>query len=145
MIPSFFFVVHKNIQELSIISVSFQIVGNLLLVSAIVFQRFSDIADDSAVKITLDCKKARIKKKITTKCEIIIGLIWVIFGLFLSIPNITALIRNIQLCENFIFNIFFMIFGFIGSIFISKIVPILDRKKIDAYANKKTDGEVWIE
>lgn len=127
------------------ISVSFQIVGNLLLVSAIVFQRFSDIADDSAVKITLDCKKARIKKKITTKWEIIIGLIWVIFGLFLSIPNITALIRNIQLCENFIFNIFFMIFGFIGSIFISKIVPRLDRKKIDAYANKKTDGEVWIE
>ena len=127
------------------ISVSFQIVGNLLLVSAIVFQRFSDIADDSAVKITLDCKKARIKKKITTRWEVIIGLIWVIFGLFLSIPNITALIRNIQLCENFIFNIFFMIFGFIGSIFISKIVPILDRKKIDAYANKKTDGEVWIE
>lgn len=127
------------------ISVSFQIVGNLLLVSAIVFQRFSDIANDSAVKITLDCKKARIKKKITTKWEIIIGLIWVIFGLFLSIPNITALIRNIQLCENFIFNIFFMIFGFIGSIFISKIVPRLDRKKIDAYANKKTDGEVWIE
>ena len=127
------------------ISVSFQIVGNLLLVSAIVFQRFSDITDDSAVKITLDCKKARIKKKITTKWEIIIGLIWVIFGLFLSIPNITALIRNIQLCENFIFNIFFMIFGFIGSIFISKIVPRLDRKKIDAYANKKTDGEVWIE
>ena len=38
-----------------------------------------------------------------------------------------------------------MIFGFIGSIFISKIVPRLDRKKIDAYANKKTDGEVWIE
>lgn len=127
------------------ISVSFQIVGNLLLVSAILFQRFSDIADDSAVKITLDCKKARIKKKITTKWEIIIGLIWVIFGLFLSIPNITALIRNIQLCENFIFNIFFMIFGFIGSIFISKIVTRLDRKKIDAYANKKTDGEVWIE
>ena len=127
------------------ISVSFQIVGNLLLVSAIVFQRFSDIADDSAVKITLDCKKARIKKKIITKWEIIIGLIWVIVGLTLSIPNITALIRKIQLCENFIFNIFFMIFGFIGSIFISKIVPILDRKKIDAYANKKTDGEVWIE
>ena len=138
------------------ISVSFQIVGNLLLVSAIVFQRFSDIADDSAAghqsladfgsgTATLDCKKARIKKKITTKWEIIIGLIWVIFGLFLSIPNITALIRNIQLCENFIFNIFFMIFGFIGSIFISKIVPRLDRKKIDAYANKKTDGEVWIE
>ena len=127
------------------ISVSFQIVGNLLLVSAIVFQRFSDIADDSAVKITLDCKKARIKKKITTRWEIIIGLIWVIFGLFLSIPNITALIRNLQIFENFIFNIFFMIFGFIGSIFISKIVPILDRKKIDAYANKKTDGEVWIE
>lgn len=127
------------------ISVSFQIVGNLLLVSAIVFQRFSDIADDSAVKITLDCKKARIKKKITTRWEIIIGLIWVILGLFLSIPNITALIRNLQIFENFIFNIFFMIFGFIGSIFISKIVPILDRKKIDAYANKKTDGEVWIE
>ena len=77
------------------ISVSFQIVGNLLLVSAIVFQRFSDIADDSAVKITLDCKKARIKKKITTRWEIIIGLIWVILGLFLSIPNITALIRNL--------------------------------------------------
>ena len=127
------------------ISVSFQIVGNPLLVSAIVFQRFSDIADDSAVKITLDCKKARIKKKITTRWEIIIGLIWVILGLFLSIPNITALIRNLQIFENFIFNIFFMIFGFIGSIFISKIVPILDRKKIDAYANKKTDGEVWIE
>lgn len=126
------------------ISVSFQIVGNLLLVSAIVFQRFSDIAD-SAVKITLDCKKARIKKKITTKWEIIIGLIWVIFGLFLSIQSINNFIKNISLCENWLFNISLIILLFIISILISKFIQRLCREKIDAYVNKKTDGEVWIE
>lgn len=126
------------------ISVSFQIVGNLLLVSAIVFQRFSDIADDSAVKITLDCKKARIKKKITTKWEIIIGLFWVIVGLTLSIQSINNFIKNISFCENWLFNISLIILLFIISILISKFIPRLCREKIDAYVNKKTDGEVWI-
>ena len=127
------------------ISVSFQIVGNLLLVSAIVFQRFSDIVDDSAVKITLDCKKARIKKKIITKWEIIIGLIWVIVGLTLSIQSINNFIKNISLCENWLFNISLIILLFIISILISKIVPRLVRKKLMLMRIKKTDGEVWIE
>ena len=122
------------------ISVSFQIVGNLLLVSAIVFQRFSDIADDSAVKITLDCKKARIKKKITTKWEIIIGLFWVIVGLTLSIQSINNFIKNISFCENWLFNISLIILLFIISILISKFISRLCREKIDSYLYKKTYG-----
>lgn len=127
------------------LSVSFQIVGNFLLVFAIISQNFADISNDSAVIIGLDNKKDKIKKKLATKCEIIIGLFWVIIGLTLSIQSINNFIKNISLCENWLFNISLIILLFIISILISKIVPILDRKKIDAYANKKTDGEVWIE
>ena len=127
------------------LSVSFQIVGNFLLVFAIISQNFADISNDSAVIIGLDNKKDKIKKKLATKCEIIIGLFWVIIGLTLSIQSINNFIKNISLCENWLFNISLFILLFIISILISKIVPRLDRKKIDAYANKKTDGEVWIE
>lgn len=127
------------------LSVSFQIVGNFLLVFAIISQNFADISNDSAVIIGLDNKKDKIKKKLATKCEIIIGLFWVIIGLTLSIQSINNFIKNISLCENWLFNISLIILLFIISILISKIVPRLDRKKIDAYANKKTDGEVWIE
>lgn len=127
------------------LSVSFQIVGNFLLVFAIISQNFADISNDSAVIIGLDNKKDKIKKKLATKCEIIIGLFWVIIGLTLSIQSINNFIKNISLCENWLFNIYLIILLFIISILISKIVPRLDRKKIDAYANKKTDGEVWIE
>ena len=127
------------------LSVSFQIVGNFLLVFAIISQNFADISNDSTVIIGLDNKKDKIKKKLATKCEIIIGLFWVIIGLTLSIQSINNFIKNISLCENWLFNISLIILLFIISILISKIVPRLDRKKIDAYANKKTDGEVWIE
>ena len=127
------------------LAVSFQIVGNFLLVFAIISQNFADISNDSAVIIGLDNKKDKIKKKLATKCEIIIGLFWVIIGLTLSIQSINNFIKNISLCENWLFNISLIILLFIISILISKIVPRLDRKKIDAYANKKTDGEVWIE
>jgi hypothetical protein len=127
------------------LSVSFQIVGNFLLVFAIISQNFADISNDSAVIIGLDNKKDKIKKKLATKCEIIIGLFWVIIGLTLSIQRINNFIKNISLCENWLFNISLIILLFIISILISKIVPRLDRKKIDAYANKKTEGEVWIE
>ena len=127
------------------LSVSFQIVGNFLLVFAIISQNFADISNDSAVIIGLDNKKDKIKKKLTTKCEIIIGLFWVIVGLTLSIQSINNFIKNISLCENWLFNISLIILLFIISILISKFIPRLYREKIDAYVNKKTDGEVWIE
>lgn len=111
------------------LSVSFQIVGNFLLVFAIISQNFADISNDSAVIIGLDNKKDKIKKKLATKCEIIIGLFWVIIGLTLSIQSINNFIKNISLCENWLFNISLIILLFIISILISKIVPRLDRKK----------------
>lgn len=126
-------------------SIFFQIVGNIFLVWAIIFQKFSDISNDSVINVSDSYRKEKIIKMLKTKVKITIGLIYVIVGLLLSIPCIDSFIINISLFSNCCFNVILIILLFFIVLLTEKLFISKKRDEINKAVNERKEGQIWTE
>lgn len=127
------------------VSVIFQIFGNILLVWAIIFQPFSEISKYSRINVSEQNKREKITNNFKTKVKIIIGLVYVIIGLIFSIPCINSFIQKVSLFSTCYLIAILIFILFLIAFVMEKLFVFIYKEKIDKAVNEKQDGEIWIE
>lgn len=127
------------------LSIIYQIIGNIFLVWAIISRSFKGLVLDSTVNISIDAKRKNITKSLQIKAQIVIGLLYVIIGLLISIPSVHKLLQKCILFRNTLFIILFLIVIVFFSIGIILLIPKFYKKEIERVINVRKDGEIWIE
>ena len=127
------------------VSVIFQIFGNILLVWTIIFQPFSEISKYSRINVSEQNKREKITNNFKTKVKIIIGLVYVIIGLIFSIPCINSFIQKVSLFSTCYLIAILIFILFLIAFVMEKLFVFIYKEKIDKAVNEKQDGEIWIE
>lgn len=126
-------------------SIIFQIFGNLLLLWAIITRSFSELVHDSAVNISTERKRITLQKSLKTKNQIIIGLIYVVIGLIISIPYINDILNDVIFFQTPLFLIFFSLSLVLLAIGITYFIQRINRKKVDKATLERNEGDLWVE